>query len=206
MENGENMIEKISFYLAKKIYICSEANNLCVADEENEDIQVLQYGIECIINMSIPFIVIFGYAWYFKMLMPMIIWMTMFLSLRNYIGGYHANSHFQCILYSIVYGIIAMYGINLLSSVPLIIKLIACGAMLLVNIFAGPVIHDQCLKGYKIKYCKMSVVLLVGGIICAVFFQSRNINFENSFFMGIFSAEFLYWIDLFIYQRKRNSY
>ena len=103
MENGENMIEKISFYLAKKIYICSEANNLCVADEENEDIQVLQYGIECIINMSIPFIVIFGYAWYFKMLMPMIIWMTMFLSLRNYIGGYHANSHFQCILYSIVY-------------------------------------------------------------------------------------------------------
>jgi hypothetical protein len=39
------------------------------------------------INMSIPFMVIFVCAWYFKMLIPMLIWCVMFLMLRNYIGG-----------------------------------------------------------------------------------------------------------------------
>ena len=43
------------------------------------------------INMSIPFMVIFVCAWYFKMLIPMLIWCVMFLMLRNYIGGYHAK-------------------------------------------------------------------------------------------------------------------
>ena len=84
-----NMIEKISYYLAKKIYMCSEADVTCVVDEKNEDVQVLQYGIECMINMSIPVMVIFVCAWYFKMLIPMLIWCVMFLILRNYIGGYH---------------------------------------------------------------------------------------------------------------------
>ena len=37
--------------------------------------------------MSIPFMVIFVCAWYFKMLIPMLIWCVMFLMLRNYIGG-----------------------------------------------------------------------------------------------------------------------
>ena len=31
--------------------------------------------------------VIFVCAWYFKMLIPMLIWCVMFLMLRNYIGG-----------------------------------------------------------------------------------------------------------------------
>lgn len=71
------------------------------------------------INMSIPFMVIFVCAWYFKMLIPMLIWCVMFLMLRNYIGGYHAKTHFRCILYSSVYGVIAMYGIIWLAVVPL---------------------------------------------------------------------------------------
>lgn len=49
-----NMIEKISYYLAKKIYMCSEADVTCVVDEKNEDVQVLQYGIECMINIVFP--------------------------------------------------------------------------------------------------------------------------------------------------------
>ena len=53
-----NMIEKISYYLANKIYMCSEADVTCAVDEKNEDVQVLQYGIECMINMSISFIIL----------------------------------------------------------------------------------------------------------------------------------------------------
>ena len=33
-----NMIEKISYYLARKIYMCSEADVTCAVDEKNEDV------------------------------------------------------------------------------------------------------------------------------------------------------------------------
>ena len=92
--------------------------------------------------------VIFVCAWYFKMLIPMLIWCVMFLMLRNYIGG-----------------------------------------LLLINIFTGPVIHDENLKGYKRNYCKIGVVILAGGVVCAVFLNLCNV-------------EFLYGIDLLINGKK----
>ena len=157
------------------------------------------------INMSIPFMVIFVCAWYFKMLIPMLIWCVMFLMLRNYIGGYHAKTHFRCILYSSVYGVIAMYGIIWLAVVPLAAKLIVCGGLLLINIFTGPVIHDENLKGYKRNYCKIGVVILAGGVVCAVFLNLCNVKLGNAVFMGIISAEFLYGIDLLINQKKDRA-
>ena len=164
--------------------------------------------------------VIFVCAWYFKMLIPMLIWCVMFLMLRNYIGGYHAKTHFRCILYSSVYGVIAMYGIIWLAVVPLTVKLIVCGGLLLINIFTGPVIHDEnlkgykrnyCkigvihdenLKGYKRNYCKIGVVILAGGVVCAVFLNLGNTKLGNAVFMGIISVEFLYGIDLLINGKK----
>ena len=116
------------------------------------------------INMSIPFMVIFVCAWYFKMLIPMLIWCVMFLILRNYIGG-----------------------------------------LLLINIFTGPVIHDENLKGYKRNYCKIGVVILAGGVVCAVFLNFGNTKLGNAVFMGIISAEFLYGMDLLINRKKYKA-
>ena len=104
---------------------------------------------------------IFVCAWYFKMLIPMLIWCVMFLMLRNYIGG-----------------------------------------LLLINIFTGPVIHDENLKGYKRNYCKIGVVILAGGVVCAVFLNLGNTKLGNAVFMGIISVEFLYGIDLLINGKK----
>ena len=105
--------------------------------------------------------VIFVCAWYFKMLIPMLIWCVMFLMLRNYIGG-----------------------------------------LLLINIFTGPVIHDENLKGYKRNYCKIGVGVLAGGVVCAVFLNLGNTKLGNAVFMGIISVEFLYGIDLLINGKK----
>lgn len=113
------------------------------------------------INMSIPFMVIFVCVWYFKMLIPMLIWCVMFLMLQNYIGG-----------------------------------------LLLINIFTGPVIHDENLKGYKRNYCKIGVVILAGGVVCAVFLNLGNTKLGNAVFMGIIFVEFLYGIDLLINGKK----
>ncbi len=99
-----------------------------------------------------------------------------------------------------------MYGIIWLAVVPLTIKLIVCGGQLLINIFTGPVIHDENLKGYKRNYCKIGVVILAGGVVCAVFLNLGNTKLGNAVFMGIISAEFLYGIDLLINGKKIRMY
>ena len=76
---------------------------------------------------------------------------------------------------------------------------------LLINIFTGPVIHDENLKGYKRNYCKIGVVILAGGVVCAVFLNLGNTKLGNAVFMGIISAEFLYGMDLLINRKKDKA-
>ena len=80
------------------------------------------------------------------------------------------------------------------------------GGLLLINIFTGPVIHDENLKGYKRNYCKIGVVILAGGVVCVVFLNLGNTKLGNAVFMGIISAEFLYGIDLLINGKKIKMY
>ena len=45
------MIEKLAFVLAKNIYLSVETEDIHKNNLQNEEIEVLRYGIECIINM-----------------------------------------------------------------------------------------------------------------------------------------------------------
>ena len=53
----------------------------------------------------------------------------------------------------------------------------------MINIFTEPVIHDENLKGYKRNYCKIGVVILAGGVVCAVFLNLCNVKLGNAVFM-----------------------
>ena len=61
------------------------------------------------------------------------------------------------------------------------------------------------MKGYKRNYCKIGVVILAGGVVCAVFLNFGNTKLGNAVFMGIISAEFLYGIDLLINRKKDRA-
>ena len=52
----------------------------------------------------------------------------------------------------------------------------------------------------------MKVVILAGGVVCAVFLNLCNVKLGNAVFMGIISAEFLYGIDLLINGKKIKLY
>ena len=54
----------------------------------------------------------------------------------------------------------------------------------MINIFTEPVIHDENLKGYKRNYCKIGVVILAGGVVCAVFFKSLQCKIRECCFYG----------------------
>ena len=90
------MIEKISATLAE--FICTNLPN------ENNDskYEILKYGFECIINTGIPCIIYFIVSIINHMQLETLIWFIVFIFYRNLIGGYHASSHFKCILFSIL--------------------------------------------------------------------------------------------------------
>lgn len=88
------MIEHLSRLIAKSLY------NNTAEKSSSEEIEMLQYGIECIINILIPLIIIFIYAFLSHKTLDMFIWFLSFLLLRNFIGGYHTSSHIRCIILS----------------------------------------------------------------------------------------------------------
>lgn len=99
------MIQSISHYFSEKL-----ASN-------SEEQEVLQYGFECLINTLIPTIFYFLFALAQSMIFETIIWLVLFLLLRNYIGGYHASSHGRCIAISTLYGLLTLFCIDNFKSI-----------------------------------------------------------------------------------------
>lgn len=131
------MIEYISRLLAKSLSGDNTEKNSC------EEIEVLQYGIECIINMLIPLIIIFIYSLIFHKTLDMFIWLFSFLLLRNYIGGYHASSHIRCIVLSSLVGILSIILISHMSSAYFIFKMLIIVLFFIVFLIIGPILQNE---------------------------------------------------------------
>lgn len=96
------MINKISKKLS--IYIALHTSiSLCY-----EDIEVLQYGIECVINTTCSTLLILLFCFHSHTLFSGIIWIFLFTFLRNQVGGYHATNHLMCIILSTILCIITI--------------------------------------------------------------------------------------------------
>ena len=67
---------------------------------EKDNIEILAYGLECIINSAITSILILAFALLTHHFVSCLIWIVYFTLLRSKIGGYHAPSHISCILSS----------------------------------------------------------------------------------------------------------
>ena len=68
---------------------------------DSDDIAILAYGMECILNITITTFIIFIYSLYFHTVFISVTWMICFYTLRTLMGGFHASSHFKCIILSI---------------------------------------------------------------------------------------------------------
>lgn len=106
------MIEKISAILAKWIL-----QNTTTSPSDSDEYELLEYGIECIINTLIPIIFFITYSLSQCMFVEMLCWFITFLYIRNVIGGYHASSHISCIIVSTIYGIISLSFLKYYMSV-----------------------------------------------------------------------------------------
>ena len=93
------MIKYLSIKIAN--YIANISNTPISKD----DIDILRYGLESIINTTITVTIIIFFSFIKKCISLGMLWIFSFLTFRKYINGFHAKSHFSCIVYSSILGI-----------------------------------------------------------------------------------------------------
>ena len=92
--------------IARKI--ACKLNHITESDNPKAGIEVLQYGIECILNSVITICAILTFGFFTHSIVLCLIWMVSFSLLRSVIGGYHAPNHESCILFSVFFCIITV--------------------------------------------------------------------------------------------------
>lgn len=184
------MIEKAALYLAKKIQ-----SNTSDQTSSFEDTDVLRYGIECIINTAIPVIIYFIYSVCNKMCVDMLLWLISFLILRNYIGGFHANSNIKCIVLSSLFGIAALIVMQSINTISVIIIIIFYCLTSLVIIFCRPIIYDishsSPQKQLRMLTQKSILTVCIELFLCLIFNRLLP-HYGNAIFIGSCCALILY--------------
>lgn len=181
------MIEKISTSITH--VICNKSNS-------NSKFEIIEYGIECIINTLIPVFLLFIYCIINKTLMEMIIWICLFLHYRNLIGGYHASSHIKCILLSTIYCMLSIYAITISTHISIQCKLIIFIFCFIIHSSMNPIIHhEEDRNQVYLKHCKIKIMITLSLALFFMFvFNYISISISNSIFIAIISAEILYLI------------
>lgn len=179
------MIEKISHYFSKQL----------AANTEEEEI--LQYGFECLINTFIPVILFLVFAIVQNMITETMIWLILFLLLRNYIGGYHASSHVRCIVISTIYGLTALFCIYYFKSIPLIAEICICLLIIILHIILGPIINDNDLINNYKKYKIIALIIIIVESILIIILNCNNIDIHSCLFISIVSVEILHYAEMF---------
>lgn len=192
------MIEHLSRLIAKSLY------NNTAEKSSSEEIEMLQYGIECIINILIPLIIIFIYAFLSHKTLDMFIWFLSFLLLRNFIGGYHTSSHIRCIILSSFVGILSIILISNMSTAFFIFKILIIVLLFTAFLMIGPMLQNQSYIYMKQSLRKKAIwtFLIYIASIFLLFFL--NIQYWTSFYIGTISACVLYLIEFLIRKYKSN--
>ena len=82
-------MEKIS-----QIIVCFISRNMTIDDEEMLD--VYKYGIEITLSSVLNFVLIIISSLILRDLSAGLIFMALFIFLRSYTGGYHAETYLRC--------------------------------------------------------------------------------------------------------------
>lgn len=138
-----------------------------IVEEEMEEEYI--YGFQRLVGKVINYTTLVGLALYSKALIPGIIFMVVFFSLRGRTGGYHAKTSVQCYL-----GTVIIYLVMSQVVVPTILGKVY--VYIVVTVISGvtillfaPVNHPKLLLDVQeVKMCKKSsrwLFLLISGCI-----------------------------------------
>lgn len=179
--------------ISKKIFL---------VNEDNESLEALwcRYFIEVILTNVIKTLLIFLVALLLNVFFTTITCEIVFLSLRKYSGGWHANNSWHCSILSITFLVLIpyllMHMVTFSARFSLILILISL-IILNISILTGD-------KDYQTnKIVSVNILMAVYSIIL-MYFQIHFI--KVAILSGIFSQSFLVLISILKERRCKNEY
>lgn len=193
------MIEKIAKTLAYKIH--KNASDIVDYDE----IEVIQYGIECIINITIPLAIIYFIALIYSSFVYSLLWSILFLIIRNFTGGYHASSHIKCMIYSTCIGLIVLYFIIHCSYDFFIVKILILLSTYITYLLCGSIIQNDYTQQEIKSLKKTGKLIYLLYILLSIVLLHYRIKIGNVIFVTIISNWLLYALEIILLLKKRKQ-
>ncbi len=138
--------------------------------EDDEQIEVYVYGLLSFIYTALPLSILLIIACTLNRLFDMFIWITYFILLRKYAGGYHATHPLTCFLYSISLGssslAIANFELTVSPWAYVSITVLALFYFILFSPISQKIFSKDIRFSCKIKLC---MILLISLCIFSIF-------------------------------------
>ncbi len=149
--------------------------------EESREV-IYAYGMELLISDVLNTIIVLLIALISHMLPAVVVFIAVFMGLRRFVGGYHANSHFSCMFTLVVVMLVFSYGIcNISGQVAPIFSIGFIAVALPVIFCIAPVPHPNKPmseeKGIRLR--KQSIILAVAlsvAVIALFVFQYHKLS------------------------------
>lgn len=149
--------------------------------EESREV-IYAYGMELLISDVLNTIIVLLIALISHTLPAVVVFIAVFMGLRRFVGGYHANSHLNCMFTLVVVMLVFSYGIcNVSGQVAQIFSIGFIAVALPVIFCIAPVPHPNNPmseeKGVRLR--KQSIILAVAlsvAVIALLVFQYHKLS------------------------------
>ena len=153
--------------------------------EESKEV-IYAYGMELLISDVLNTIIVLLIALISHTLPAVVVFIAVFMGLRQFVGGYHANSHLSCMFTLVMVMLVFSYSIcNVSGQIAPIFSIGFITIALPIIFCIAPVPHPNKPmseeKGVKLR--KRSIILAVAlstAMIALLVFQYRKISFYVS--------------------------
>lgn len=170
--------------LSKRIsnFLCK----ICII--EKNEVTLYQYGFEIIISTLIGFMITVVIGGLFHMLLYSLLYYIIFVFLRLYTGGFHANTYLMC---NLVYLVIAVsvLGISKVAIVtnkyPLIVHILIILTSVFTVIWLAPIENKNkplsVKKRERNKKISIASIIVLSIFACIMFFLMKSIAIVTTF-------------------------
>ncbi len=149
--------------------------------EESKEI-IYAYGLELLISDVLNTIIVLLIALLSHTLPAVIVFVSVFMGLRQFVGGYHANSHLSCMFTLVIVMLVFSYGIcNITEKLAQIFSISFTAIALPIIFCIAPVPHPNkpMSKEKGIRLRKRSYILAVtlsAAVIVLLVFQYQKLS------------------------------
>lgn len=131
--------------------------------------EIYRYGCEVILSALISILLVIGCGLLFRMTGAALLFYLVFLVLRRYCGGYHAETYLRCNTIFTITMVLVLFGISEYQTIPSYALVIASVVSFLIVAWFSPVSHkNKPLKKREIVIYQKVAVSISGVLLSLV--------------------------------------